>query len=351
MMKCPRVLRSFCLFACFAAVAVVGCSSPGPGDGGEGAGGASPTTGHGGTTGIAGSGAGGSIANGNGGTGAPTGVAGMPGKGGTSGAAGAGHGGTTGAAGMSGGKGGTTGIAGSGNGGTTGAAGSTTGSGGAAEIDCDAPALSGGTKHSSSNDSGTAAGLTWTIWSNNSGGSITTYDMPAFSAAWNNSGDFLARLGLQWDQSKTFDQLGTISSQFAYKKSGSGGDYSYIGVYGWSVSPCVEFYIVDDSYNQMPVDPGNATNKGTVTIDGGDYILYQRATNGTECSGGGGWQQFYSVRKQGRSCGVISISEHFKAWAAAGMTLGKLAQAQILVEVGGGSGSIDFTTANVTVTQ
>jgi hypothetical protein len=86
-------------------------------------------------------------------------------------------------------------------------------------------------------------------------------------------------------------------------------------------------------------------------IDGGTYTLYTRPTNGTggsKCSGVSSWTQFYSVRQTARSCGQISITEHFKAWAAAGMTLGKMDQAQILVEVGGGSGSIDFAMANVT---
>ena len=218
-------------------------------------------------------------------------------------------------------------------------------------VNCDAPALSGGTVHSSSNASGTAAGLNWTVWSNGSGGSITTYDVPAFKATWNNSSDFLARLGLQWNATKTFDQYGTITAQFASKKTGTGGGYSYIGIYGWSVSPCVEFYIVDDSYNRMPVNPGNTTNKGNVTIDGGTYTMYLRNTTGTggsKCSGVTSWAQYYSVRNTARTCGQISVTEHFKAWAAAGLPLGKMDQAQILVEVGGGEGSIDFTTASVT---
>jgi precorrin-6B methylase 2 len=33
------------------------------------------------------------------------------------------------------------------------------------------------------------------------------------------------------------------------------------------------------------------------------------------------------------------------------MALGKMDEAQILVEVGGGSGSVNFSTANVTTTQ
>lgn len=191
---------------------------------------------------------------------------------------------------------------------------------------------------------------------NGSGGSITTFSTPAFSASWGpNSGDYLARIGLSWGNSgKAVSALGTVGADFSETKSGSAGGYSYIGIYGWSVSPCVEFYIVEDSYNQMPVNPGNTTNKGTVDIDGGTYIIYSRPTSGTggsKCSGVSNWNQYYSVRKTARTCGTISISQHFAAWAAAGLTLGKMDQAQILVEVGGGSGSIDFPVANVTTTQ
>jgi hypothetical protein len=242
------------------------------------------------------------------------------------------------------------GTGGTGTAGRTGAAG-TTGSGGSS-VNCSGTLPTGGTQHSSSNATGTAAGLSWSIWSNASGGSITTYTTPVFSASWNNSGDFLARMGLEWgNSSKTYDQLGTINAQFAETKSGTGGGFSYIGIYGWSVNPCIEYYIVDDSYNRMPVNPGNTTNKGTVTIDGGTYTLYTRATSGTggsRCSGVSSWTQFYSVRQTARQCGQISITEHFKAWAAANMTLGSMLEAKILIEVGGGSGSVDFTTANVT---
>lgn len=228
--------------------------------------------------------------------------------------------------------------------------------GGPVELDCEAAVPSGGTQHQSNNQSGKAGNLDWTIWSNGNGGSITTYDVPAFSASWNNSGDFLARLGLQWDHSKTYDQYGTITAQFAAKKSGSGGQYSYIGVYGWSVDPCVEWYIVEDSYNNMPVNPGStsATAMPSMDIDGGQYVMYSRNTSGTggsKCQGVNNWVQYYSIRKQARDCGTISITQHFDAWKAQGWELGNMDQAQLLIEVGGGQGSIDFTTANITTTQ
>jgi hypothetical protein len=223
---------------------------------------------------------------------------------------------------------------------------------GGSSINCAGTLPTGGTQHSSSNASGTAAGLNWSIWTNAGPGIITTYTTPVFGASWNGSGDFLARLGLEWGNSgKTFDQFGTINAQFAETKSGTAGGFSYIGIYGWSVNPCIEYYIVDDSYNKMPVNPGSTTNKGTATIDGGTYTLYTRPTSGTggsRCTGVNSWTQFYSVRQTARQCGQISITEHFKAWAAAGMTLGSMLEAKILIEVGGGTGSIDFTTANVT---
>jgi hypothetical protein len=244
--------------------------------------------------------------------------------------------------------------AGRGTGGSPGTGGtiSVDGGGTVTTVDCNAAPLTGGTLRTSASAQGTAAGLNWSIWSNGTAGSITTYSTPAFSASWNNSGDFLARLGLEWGNSgKTFDQFGTITAQFAETKTGTAGGFSYVAVYGWSNNPCIEFYIIDDSYNRMPVNPGNTTNKGTVTIDGSPYILYTRPTTGTggsRCTGVNSWTQFYSVRQTARQCGQISITEHFKAWAAAGMTLGSMLEAKILIEVGGGAGSIDFTTASVT---
>jgi len=240
----------------------------------------------------------------------------------------------------SGGSGGSTGTGGTNGGGTDGS------------VNCSAAPLTGGTQRTSANAQGTAAGFSWSIWSNGTAGTITTYSAPAFSASWNNSGDFLARLGLEWGNSgKTFDQFGTISAQFAETKTGTAGGFSYVAIYGWSNNPCIEYYIIDDSFNRMPVNPGNTTNKGTATIDGGTYTLYTRPTTGTggsRCAGVNSWTQFYSVRQTARQCGQISITEHFKAWAAAGMTLGTLLEAKVLIEVGGGAGSIDFTTANVT---
>jgi endo-1,4-beta-xylanase len=225
--------------------------------------------------------------------------------------------------------------------------------GGDTSVNCSATMPTGGTPHTG-NSQGTAGGFTWSLSVTGSGGSITTYGAPAFSASWGpSSGDFLARIGLEWGGAgKTYDQYGTISAQFSYTKTGSGGGYSYIGIYGWSNSPCVEYYIVDDSYGTMPFDVNNATLKGTVAIDGQNYKLFQNTTNGTgssRCGGGAtSWLQFWSIRQKARQCGTISITQHFDAWKNAGMALGSMLEAKIFVAVGGGTGTINFPVANVT---
>jgi len=311
------------------------------GSGGSPDGGTSGTTdgGSGGTGGVITGGTGGVIT---GGTGGVTGGIGGVITGGTGGVITGGTGGVTG------------GTGGGGSGGTGGGGSGGTGGGGTGGIDCGAGMPTGGQLHSG-NGQGGSGNLSWQIWSNTGNGSLTTFDTPAFSASWSNSGDYLGRLGFEWgSNAQPYTAHGTISAQFTFTKTGSGGDYSVIGVYGWSTNPCIEWYIVDDSYDPMPVNPGNTSNHGTVDIDGGSYIVYTRPTSGTggsRCGGVSSWTQYYSVRTTGRQCGQITVTQHFDAWTDLGMPLGDLLEAKILVETLGGTGSIDFPIANVTTTQ
>ena len=365
-----RVSSLICVLTpALALLLAAGCSPNGGGTQGAGGSDSGGTTGNGGNTTSGGAiGNGGSTAQGGitgaGGTstaGGTTTTGGNPGSAGATSAGGAtgkdagpGSGGALGTGGRtsSGGVTGSGGIpgrdGGPGSGGTSGGTSTTT-------TDCTSiPAMpSGGQSHSGNSQGGTG-NLAWQIWSNAGSGTLTTFSTPAFSAGWNNSGDYLGRLGFEWGNSgKTYDQYGTIAAQVAFKKTGSAGGYSYIGIYGWSTNPCVEYYIVDDSFGTMPFNAYNSTLKGTVTIDGESYKLFSNNTNGTGGSrcNASSWLQFWSIRQKARQCGTITISDHFKAWDAAGMKLGNLLEAKILVETGGGSGSVDFPVANVTKTQ
>ncbi|HWP06156.1 MAG TPA: glycoside hydrolase family 11 protein [Polyangiaceae bacterium] len=292
---------------------------------GLGAGGAGSTGGTGGTT-TAGTGAGG------------RGGAGIGGAGRSNGGAGAGGTGTAGS-----------GTAGSGTAGTgTAGAPSTT-------LDCSAvPAMpTGGTVHNG-NSQGGSNNLAWQIWSNGGSGSLTTFSTAAFIATWNNSGDYLGRLGWEFGNSgKTFASYGDITADLAFKKNGTAGQYSYVGIYGWTTNPCIEWYIVDDSYSMMPFNTGNPVS-GTVDLDGGTYNLVKRNTSGTggnRCGNVSNWDQFYSIRHTGRQCGTISVTEHFKIWDAKGWKLGNLLEVKILVEAASGQGSVEFAVADVKKTM
>jgi endo-1,4-beta-xylanase len=225
-------------------------------------------------------------------------------------------------------------------------------------LDCGAPPpqLQGGVQGCDVNSLGTAAGQDWFLWYRDAGGGncMTAYDnlSGAFSAQWNNPGDFLARIGFWFDETQTHQELGEIGADMAFTRQGSGGGFSYIGIYGWTVNPLVEFYIVEDAFGGPPRTFEPTTQHGNFTVDGGQYAVHsdQRINQPTITGMNGDFLQILSVRQGARNCGHVSISEHFRQWESRGLNLGLMKEAKILVEAGGGNGSITFTHANVTVT-
>jgi hypothetical protein len=220
-------------------------------------------------------------------------------------------------------------------------------------VNCAATFPTGGNTYTGTNVNGAADGLNYGIWTNGSGGSITVFpNARAFSASWSNSSDFLAHLGLDFPGSKSYTAYGTVTAQFVESKTGTSGGFSSIGMYGWMHSPCVEWYINEDSFSGL-------APRGSVTavIDGATYYLTTSMTTGTgganACEAGhtGGWTNITSTRATARQCGAITVSDHFAAWAKQGWSLGNLASVHINVEVGGGTGSIQFPVADVTTTS
>jgi hypothetical protein len=64
--------------------------------------------------------------------------------------------------------------------------------------------------------------------------------------------DFLAHLGLDFRPAKASTAYGTIVAEFSeVKKVTSNPPWSSIGMYGWMNSPCIEWYINEDSLNGM----------------------------------------------------------------------------------------------------
>ena len=180
----------------------------------------------------------------------------------------------------------------------------------------------------------------------------------AFRAEWTNPNDFLGRVGLFWGSGGKYASYGNIYCDFEFTRSGrnTAGDYSYIGIYGWSKSPLIEYYIVEDWFgNQWQPDTTpvgentilfnipQAERKNyiidTFNVDDSNYIVYKSTrTNAPSISGNATFTQYFSVRQKPRQSGTISITEHFRKWEELGLNLGNMYECKFLVEAGGGKG-------------
>ncbi len=258
------------------------------------------------------------------------------------------------------GSGGSTGRGGA-SGGSTGRGGASGGSGGAAGAasTCTAGTPLTGGKQYCSNSKGTATGnYSYELWAEGAGsGCMTVYGKDAaFKANWSGVEDFLARIGLSFDQTKTPAQIGTLSADFAHTKTGGTDGLVYIGIYGWTVDPLREYYILDDWGTTMPAgtasDGTPRDHMGTITVDGGIYEVWKKTrVNKPSIIGDATFDQYFSIRQTARQCGHISISQHFSEWNRLGLPLGKLYEAKLLVEAQDSTGSVDFTKATVTVVK
>lgn len=113
---------------------------------------------------------------------------------------------------------------------------------------------------------------------------------------------------------------------------------SYLSVYGWTINPLIEYYIVESygSYNPSSA----AAKRGSVSCDGATYdILTTTRVNQPSVIGTQTFQQYWSVRNPkknpgGSISGSVSTGCHFAAWQNLGMNLGSTWNYQIVATEG-----------------
>lgn len=196
-----------------------------------------------------------------------------------------------------------------------------------------------------STQTGTNDGYYYSLWKDSGTTSMTLNSGGTFSCEWSNIGNALFRKGIKFDETKTYDQLGNITVNYGcdYQPSGN----SYLCVYGWTSTPLVEYYIVDSWGSWRP--PGG-TSKGTITVDGSTYDIYETTrTNQPSIKGTATFKQYWSVRRTQRTSGTISVTEHFEAWENAGMTLGNMYEVSLTVEGYQSSGSADVYSNTISI--
>jgi len=80
-------------------------------------------------------------------------------------------------------------------------------------------------------------GYSYEVWMDSGTNCGTFYGVgAAFRADWalGTGGDFLARAGLSFGATKSHDQIGTISADYAFTKPASNG-FSWVAIYGWTI--------------------------------------------------------------------------------------------------------------------
>ncbi|KAF6750633.1 glycoside hydrolase family 11 protein [Ephemerocybe angulata] len=147
------------------------------------------------------------------------------------------------------------------------------------------------------------------------GGANATYTNKAngqFSIEWGTGGNVFGGKG--W-------RPGTANRIINYSATLATTGNSYLSVYGWTQSPLVEYYVLD---NYGTYNPTSATTiRGNVTVDGSVYdILANTRVLMTPINGTSILRQYWSVRRDKRTSGSVNLGAHFRAWEELGMKVG-----------------------------
>ncbi len=220
------------------------------------------------------------------------------------------------------------------------------------------------------NQTGSISGTPWGFeqWSQGGSNNMSYFDNGTFKADWSNNQDFLARVGYRYgDNGSGVDhKTKYYTVDYKYTKTGT-AQYGYIGIYGWTVNPQIEYYIVDDWYSK-PSEAYIGPKFGEITVDGAKYTIHaflrdqEPSKTGTST-----FVQFFSVRATPRQCGHIDISAHFNKWDElfhgqtanlptskngkkdATLKFGRVTEVMLMTEAGGNAtGSVDYSYFDMT---
>ncbi len=132
-----------------------------------------------------------------------------------------------------------------------------------------------------------------------------------YSCEWNGVNNWVGGTG--WKPGATR----VVAYESDYKPEGN----SYLALYGWTRNPLIEYYVVEAWGSWRP--PGGSP-VGMVESDGGVYDIYTtQRVNQPSIEGTRTFTQFWSVRRSKQTSGIITIKNHFDAWEAFGMKLGR----------------------------
>jgi endo-1,4-beta-xylanase len=193
----------------------------------------------------------------------------------------------------------------------------------------DSAASDGSATSASINRTGTDGGMYYSCWTSDGRVSFALDGTSGYSVTWSNAGDFVCGKGWSVGSGRTVQWSGS------YVNSG-GGAY---GLYGWTVNPVVEYYVVEKA--GAAGSPAAGAVVGSYASDGAMYTLYRHQQVNQPCITGNActFFQYIAVRQSPRTSGTITFQNHVNAWAQRGMRLGAYRYQLLATEAWNGSGS------------
>ncbi len=190
------------------------------------------------------------------------------------------------------------------------------------------------------NQQGTNNGYFYSFWNAGGGSVVMTLGSGGnYSVTWNNCNNFTCGKGWRTGSNRSVNFSGTFD----------GGSNGYLALYGWTKNDLIEYYVVE---NYGAWTPPGGSPLGSFTSDGGTYNIYKtRRVNQPSIVGTATFYQYWSVRTTKRTSGIITFSNHIKAWESYGMKLGTTWDYQIMETEGyqsSGNSNITVSEANST---
>jgi endo-1,4-beta-xylanase len=177
---------------------------------------------------------------------------------------------------------------------------------------------------------------------------MTLENKHTFNCSWKSIQNAVFTLGKEVGNDGALDNinLDNITVNFDAELSMEGN--SYISIYTY-----FDFYwqafIVD---NWSLWRPKYGVSKGTVTIDDGIYdIYYNEVTNPPNIHGIAKTKEFWSVRREKRSKGSISVGEHLKIWKKNGLDFTNIHSIAFQVEAYQSSGTANVNNVEISINE
>jgi len=191
----------------------------------------------------------------------------------------------------------------------------------------------GGFQDKQLSSSGTTGGFYWQCYFTSGSASITQGSAGNFSSTYSNVGDVVVGKGYNPGS----------SGARGYNVGSLSGSYNTVGIYGWTTSPLIEYYVIEFGSNTS-----SATRVNTVSSDGHTYTTYtheqvsQPSIQGTATF----WQYLDNWGGSTKAANhTITMANHINNWkSAGGHGFGSFNYEILSLEAfGGKSGSINAT--------